>query len=147
MMIIGGHHSRELPPPELLVRWVEMLLQNYNVDADITWILERTNIHIVPIANPDGRKYGGSGRDSCESDFRGETPLSEPETEALYSYFKTVFPQDASKGTVGNAMENRNQACPVFTPGLFIDVHSSGDFIYFPWGMDDSPSPNHSGFR
>ena len=40
-------------------------------------------------------------------------------------------------------MENRNQACPVYTPGLFIDVHSSGDFIYFPWGMDDSPSPNH----
>ncbi|KAL3915152.1 MAG: hypothetical protein SGILL_005781 [Bacillariaceae sp.] len=56
MMVIGGHHSRELAPPETILRWVEHMLSNYGTDTDITWILNRTNIHIVPLANPDGRE-------------------------------------------------------------------------------------------
>lgn len=183
MMILGGHHSRELPPPEMLLRWVEMLLENYSFDADITWILERTNIHVVLISNPDGRAYVqqhldwyyrknahiygcdegissdgvdlnrnwpmfwgrdiGSSSDFCDSSFRGGAPLSEPETSSLYNYFKSIFPRNVSKGTVKNATEKLNEKCPVNTPGLFIDVHSSGNFIYFPWGISDTLSPNH----
>lgn len=55
VVLVGGHHSRELPPPEALMRLIEKLLQNYGVDADMTMILDRTTIHVVPIANPDGR--------------------------------------------------------------------------------------------
>lgn len=55
MMVIGGHHSRELPPPTLILHWAEHMLENYGKDADITWILDRTNLHLIPLANPDGR--------------------------------------------------------------------------------------------
>ncbi|KAG7354930.1 zinc carboxypeptidase [Nitzschia inconspicua] len=56
MMVIGGQHSRELPPPTLILQWAEYMLENYGKDADITWILDRTEIHLIPLANPDGRE-------------------------------------------------------------------------------------------
>lgn len=54
-MIVAGHHSRELTPPLTVLRWVESLLESYGKDPDVTWMLNRTIIHLVPIANPDGR--------------------------------------------------------------------------------------------
>ena len=41
--------------PELLARFLEMLVQGYNNDADITWILEHVEVHAILYVNPDGR--------------------------------------------------------------------------------------------
>jgi carboxypeptidase T len=51
----GGAHARELAPPELLMRFAEELVDGYDDDADITWILDTTQINIVLHVNPDGR--------------------------------------------------------------------------------------------
>jgi Zinc carboxypeptidase len=56
VLLTAGLHAREYAPPELLTRLAETLLAGYGVDADITWILNRTVVHIVPLVNPDGRK-------------------------------------------------------------------------------------------
>ncbi len=42
MLITSGVHAREWAPPELLGRFVEMLVRGYDdddADADITWVL------------------------------------------------------------------------------------------------------------
>jgi carboxypeptidase T len=183
LMIVAGQHSRELPPPEAVMRWAESLLENYGKDADITWILERTNIHIVPIANPDGREivqdnlnwlyrknahvsgcssgpqfdgvdlnrnypfhYGyefGSSSDPCSSSYRGLQALSEPESIAVYNYAKQLFSDTIKKGSVSEAQAKIDEACPDDASGIYIDIHSSGDFIYFPWALEDREAPNH----
>ncbi|KAL7479391.1 hypothetical protein ACHAW6_005124 [Cyclotella cf. meneghiniana] len=51
----AGHHAREYAPPELLMRLAEHIVEGYGQDADITWILDTTQINIVVHANPDGR--------------------------------------------------------------------------------------------
>jgi len=80
-LVTSGVHPREFAPPELLARFVEMLVNGYGEDAEITMILERTEIHAILYVNPDGRwmaeKYPelmwrknlnfGSGNDDCIS--------------------------------------------------------------------------------
>jgi Zinc carboxypeptidase len=56
VLLTAGLHAREYAPPELLTRLAETLMAGYGVDADISWILNRTVIHILPLLNPDGRK-------------------------------------------------------------------------------------------
>jgi len=56
LFIMSGLHPRELAPPELSSRWVESLINAYGNDADITAMLDYTEIHLVVQSNPDGRQ-------------------------------------------------------------------------------------------
>ncbi|MFN8596047.1 MAG: M14 family zinc carboxypeptidase [Anaerolineae bacterium] len=54
-------HAREYAPAELNTRFAEYLINNYGVDADVTWLLDYTEIHLLLQANPDGRKKAETG--------------------------------------------------------------------------------------
>jgi len=56
MFAMFGLHAREYSPPELGARFIEKLVTNYGVDADITTILDTSEIHIVLQSNPDARE-------------------------------------------------------------------------------------------
>jgi len=56
LFIMSGLHPLELAPPELSSRWVESLINAYGNDADITAMLDYTEIHLVVQSNPDGRQ-------------------------------------------------------------------------------------------
>jgi carboxypeptidase T len=60
--IMSGIHAREYAPPELTSRWVESLINGYGNDADITAILDYTEIHLVLQSNPDGRQVAEADR-------------------------------------------------------------------------------------
>ena len=55
MLVTSGVHAREYAPPELALRFAEHLLQGYDTDSDITWLLRHTEIHLILHVNPDGR--------------------------------------------------------------------------------------------
>lgn len=38
------------------MRFTTYLIDNYNTNADVTWILQHTEIHLIYYVNPDGRK-------------------------------------------------------------------------------------------
>lgn len=59
--LIAAIHARELATAETAMRFAEMLVQGYGIDADATWLLDHTEIHVVPQSNPDGRKKAESG--------------------------------------------------------------------------------------
>eukprot|EP00986_Skeletonema_menzelii_P014467 scaffold9615_cov105-Skeletonema_menzelii.AAC.1 len=54
MLIASRVHAREWATAELNARFIEALVQGYGIDADITSILERNEIHAILYANPDG---------------------------------------------------------------------------------------------
>lgn len=208
--------QREYAPPELAMRFAEKLINGYDEDPDITWILQHTGkqldsynmcidmnslacrsvilismvqlfnnaiyilpsteVHFIIHVNPDGRyvaenyrdlswrknlkdrdgcnsgeDYGvdinrnfdfnwgdrdGASNDPCASDFHGDFPESEPETQAVASYARSLFP----------ASQRRNN--PLSEPagedaiGMHVDIHSSGGYVYFPWGHADKRSPD-----
>jgi len=182
MLIVAGQHPRELTPVESVMRYAEQLLQGYDTNADATWILDRTEIHIVPIGNPDTRAlvqdnlqdflrknrhdygcrddesqavgvdlnrnfpmfYGrnsGSSDDRCRTNYRGPTSLSEVEASNFFAYAVKLFPRYAQKN-IEDAESRQDEACPETNPGIFIDVHSAGELLFFPWGHEDVDSPN-----
>lgn len=51
------HHAREPMSMESLLYYMWWLLENYNTDADATYLVNNRELHFVPVVNPDGYVY------------------------------------------------------------------------------------------
>jgi len=62
-LVMAAIHARELTTSELAWRLIDHLAGQYGVDADVTALLDHTEVWIAPVTNPDGRaivEQGGS---------------------------------------------------------------------------------------
>jgi carboxypeptidase T len=59
--LMGAMHAREYATAELAARFAEHLVAGYGADPDITWLLDHFEVHVLPQANPDGRKVAEAG--------------------------------------------------------------------------------------
>ena len=66
---VANMHGNEAVGRELMLHTILHLVQNYNTDYYIRWLLDNTRIHIMPSMNPDGFEVaqegtcqGGQGR-------------------------------------------------------------------------------------
>lgn len=170
-LIMAATHAREYATAEMATRFAEHVLQQYGVDPDITWMLDYFELHIVPQANPDGRKVaesidiwhrkntntaycptGHEGVDlnrnmswawtfdtsnTCSSGYQGPSKLSEPENIAIGNYItETVFTTDW-RG------EGPTDAAPDTLDGIFITIHSYGQYVLPTWAHTTAASsPN-----
>ncbi|MGP9023107.1 M14 family zinc carboxypeptidase [Streptomyces sp. BR1] len=57
-------HARELTTGEVSWRWIDELTSGYGKDADITKLMDTTEMWVAPIANPDGVDIVASGGDN-----------------------------------------------------------------------------------
>ena len=55
LVLISGLKANALAPVELNLQFAEHLLNSYEQDANIIWLLDQTEIHLIVVANPDGR--------------------------------------------------------------------------------------------
>ena len=61
LFITTGVHAREYATAELGTRFAEHLVDAYETDADVRWLLDHQEVHIMLQANPDGRKRAEAG--------------------------------------------------------------------------------------
>ena len=172
LFAMGSIHAREYVTAEVNTRFAEYLLQSYGTDPDATWLVDHHEIHLLLIVNPDGRRQaqtgdlwrkntnqnfcgatsssrgadlnrnfeylwnccGGSSSSQCSDVYRGPAAGSEPETDAVMTYVRSIF--DDVRGP------NITDAAPSDTQGIFIDVHSFGGDIFWPWGALSQTAPN-----
>ncbi len=182
LFIMGGLHAREISTPEVVLKFVDYLTQNYGTNPDVTWIVDHHEIVAAPLTNPDGhwyvelgggnpwywRKNGrpnsctvwpgnnggsdgvdlnrnfnwmwggvGSSSNTCSDTYRGTSAASEPETQGIQSLAASVIPDQKGPGVSDPAPSN--------TTGVFIDVHTYGGYVIWPWGHTSSSPPNGSG--
>ncbi len=76
----------------------------------------------------------GSSGNACDATYRGPSKASEPETQAVEAYIKSIFPDQRGPGI--------NDAAPAFTKGMHIDVHSFSELVLWPWGHTAVEAPN-----
>ncbi len=172
IFITSAIHAREYTTAELTTRLAENLVAGYGVDADATWILDYHEIHFMLQANPDGRKQAetgilwrkntnqnycsptsnsrgadlnrnfpynwgccnGSSTNQCDTTYRGASAASEPETQAVVNYIQNNFVDARGPGS--------NDPAPLNTEGMYLDIHSSGRLLLWPWGHTSNPAPN-----
>lgn len=172
LFVEGGIHAREYVGPELLMRFAEGLVDGYGHDADATWLLDEHDLHLLLFVNPDGRQRAEAGvmwrknanndycgnsdlrgadlnrnfefdwnccnassSDPCHEAYRGAAPESEPETQAVQDYLESIFPMQW-------APEPADEAT-----GVFIDLHSYGSNLGWPWFHTGDPGPNNTALQ
>ncbi len=177
LLITTALHAREYATAELGLRFAEHLADSYETDADVRWLLDHQEVHIMLQANPDGRKRaeewrlwrknhntnhcpsqdlndgltgpgvdlnrnfdfkfgypGGSSDQECDQTFRGPSAASEPETQAISKYMSDLFPDARGPGD--------RDAAPADTGGVYLDIHSHGRLLLWPWGHVDEVAAN-----
>ena len=165
-------HAREYVTAETALRFAEHLLSGYGIDPDITWLLDYYEVHVLPMANPDGRKQaetgilwrkntdnddgcsyssywgtdlnrnhafkwgccGGSSENPCADTYRGPSPASEPEVQAVQNYVVDIFSDQRGPEDTDPAPEDAT--------GVLIALHSYGELVLWPWGWTAFTTPN-----
>ena len=61
LFITTAVHAREYTTAELGLRFAEYLADSYETDADVRWLLDHQEVHIMLHGNPDGRKRAEAG--------------------------------------------------------------------------------------
>jgi carboxypeptidase T len=177
LFVMASIHAREYAPAELVTRFGEYLLANYDLDPDVTWLVDYHEIHLLLQSNPDGRKFaesgiswrkntnqnycsptsssrgadlnrnfafqwgccGGSSITQCSETYRGPSPASEPETQAVQSYVRAQFPDQRDDPLISPAPDNAT--------GVFLDIHSYGRLVLWPWGFTLTTPPNSNSLQ
>jgi carboxypeptidase T len=76
----------------------------------------------------------GSSGNQCDLTYRGASPASEPETQTIEAYVRSLWPDRRGPA--------KTDAAPTDTSGIHIDVHSYSQLVLWPWGDTATPAPN-----
>jgi carboxypeptidase T len=76
----------------------------------------------------------GSSGNQCDLTYRGASAASEPETQAIEAYVRSLWPDQRGP--------NLTDAAPRTTSGIHIDVHSFSQLVLWPWGTTSTLSGN-----
>ncbi|HTR53745.1 MAG TPA: M14 family zinc carboxypeptidase [Kofleriaceae bacterium] len=152
ILIDGTQHAREWIAAMTTTCVADRLVRDYDRDPAIRAFVDRTELWVVPVVNPDGYDYtwgtdrfwrknrrggygvdlnrnfaiawGGDGSSSSKRSeiYRGEYAFSEPESAAL---------RDLAKRE-GIAVH--------------VDFHAYGQLLLYPWGYTASPAKDRDRF-
>jgi carboxypeptidase T len=76
----------------------------------------------------------GSSGNVCDLTYRGPSAGSEPETQAIQAYVRSLWPDRRGP--------NPSDAAPADTSGIHLDIHSYSELVLWPWGNTATPAPN-----
>jgi hypothetical protein len=170
-LLLAAHHARELTTAETALRFAEELVAGYDHDPEATWLLDFHEIHVLPIANPDGRKLAELGlwwrkntcrTNGCTSYPRYGTDLNrnagfnwggigssdEPCSEVFRGPHAFSEPENQALRDYLRALfppqrePDATSPAPDTASGLVISLHSYSELVLYPWGWTTDPAPN-----
>ncbi|KAG8306161.1 hypothetical protein J6590_054291 [Homalodisca vitripennis] len=103
---VANMHGNEAVGRELMLHLIQYLVNSYNTDNYIKWLLDNTRIHILPSMNPDGFEVaregqcdGGQGRYNARGFdlnrnfpdyFKQNNKRGQPETDAVKEWTSKI---------------------------------------------------------
>ena len=70
----------------------------------------------------------------CGQTYHGVSAASEPETQAIQDYLRSIYPDSRA-----DALDS---PAPDDVAGLLISLHSYAQLVLYPWGNTTTPAPN-----
>jgi carboxypeptidase T len=146
------HHAREPASMQQMIYYMWYVLENYDTNPELAYVVNNTEMYFVPCINPDGYLYneqtdpngGGMHRKNRRNVGTSNKGV---DLNRNYSY------QFAGVGSSGNSnddtyrgtgafSEPETQAMEWFTENhnfkIALNYHSYADDLLFPWGYDNS---------
>lgn len=177
LFIMSSVHAREYTPAELSSRFAEYLVDNYGSDADVTWLLDYHEIHLLLLANPDGRKQAETGlswRKNTNQNYCGPTSNSRgADLNRNYEFLwgccggssgsqcsetyrgaspasepETQVVQNYVRGIFPDQRGDLiTDPAPADASGIFLDMHSYSQLVLWPWGFTTNLAPNSTALQ
>jgi murein tripeptide amidase MpaA len=151
-VVNGGQHAREWVTPMTVMYIAERLLLEYGSDVRSTGLLDRLELYLVPVMNPDGyvythgvnalwrknRRRGGAcdGVDlnrNWSYGFGGEGSSADPCNETFRGASAFSEPELLGLKALLDSLAAERRLM------LHWDVHSNGASILSPWGYTRTP--------
>jgi len=174
--LMSQMHARELATGELSYMWIDYLVNNYGVRADVTALMDSTELWVIPIANPDGvdivasnstrpvsqRKNAhtngcsgtGLGVDlNRNSDYHWDVNQGAACTETYPGAGPASEPETVGiQNFLAKIYRDTKPAgdfspATVDTTGAFITVHSYAQLDIYPYGWTNTLAPNNTDLK
>ncbi len=144
------HHAREPASVAQLIMYMYYLLENYNSNAEVQYLVNNSEMFFIPLINPDGYFYnetnspngGGMWRKNRRNNGNGTYGV---DLNRNYGYNWAYDNQGSSgnpssdtyRGTAAfSEPETRNirDFCNTHQFRLTVNYHTYGDLLIYPWG-------------
>ncbi|MEM9821118.1 MAG: M14 family metallopeptidase, partial [Bacteroidota bacterium] len=156
------HHAREANSLSQLVFYMWYLLENYETDEEIKYLVDHTEMYFVPCVNPDGYIYneqtdpngGGLWR---KNRYAEGGQVYGVDLNRNYDYQWAADDIGSSndpntntyRGTAGFS-EPETQAirdfCNQHQFKICLNYHTHGNLLIYPWGYNDQITNDHATF-
>jgi murein tripeptide amidase MpaA len=156
----GGIHAREWIGEEVVLCYMNWLVDNYGTDPRATWLVDNRQIYLSPCVNPDGfvysqttgdwrknRRNNGDGTygvdlnrnwgGSCNGDPNGAWGVGESHTTSSETYCgPSAFSEPETQAMRNFILAHNFQ--------ITITYHSFGEELYWPWGYSTTVQAPHN---
>ena len=125
----AAHHGNEVGSSETIIMFTKYILDNYKTDERIANIVQKVEMWIIPMVNPDGvakrTRYNANYKDlnrnygyHFRAGYKAGSPFSEPETRAVRDHAANI---------------------PF---SLSLSFHCSGDIVNYVWNYTKVRCPD-----
>jgi hypothetical protein len=157
ILINGCHHSNELLGGEICLAFLHDVASRYGNDPDLTRLLGRFRVIVVPVVNVDGHNVVTSGKDprwrKNRRDTDGDGRVEYPEgvdlnrnydfnwahggsADARSERYRGPFPFSESEASAIASLAREERFLCSLT------YHSQGEVIYYPWTWGGRKAPD-----
>lgn len=154
MLYTAVHHAREPASVSQLIMYMYYLLENYNTNAEVKYLVDNLEMYFVPVVNPDGYIYNETTDPGCGGMWRKNRKDNGDGTFGIdlnrnygYNWGFDDFgssPQTSSdvyRGTAGFSepeTKNLRNFCNSRQFKLTLNYHTYGNLLIYPWGYQPS---------
>lgn len=157
------HHAREPNSLTQLIYYMWYLLENYETNPEVQFIVDNTALYFIPCVNPDGYIHneliepngGGLWRKNRNVNSNGTFGVDLNRNYG-YEWGHDDFGSSPNPGSqvyrgTGAFSEPETQAMRAFCNAhefvVALNYHSYGNLLIYPWGYSDTPSDDAATFN
>jgi carboxypeptidase T len=158
------HHAREPNSLSQMIFYLWYLLENYNTNPEIKYLVDNTEMYFIPCVNPDGYKFneknnpqgGGLWRKNTRKDDTGKVQGVDLNRNYGYEWGydntgSSILPSDATYRGPSAFSEPETSAIREFCVShnfkIALNYHTFGNYVIHPWGYSDLPTDEDAIFK
>ncbi len=154
----GMHHAREPIGMQLLLYYMYYLLENYDTDEEVQYLVNNREMYFIPIINVDGYEYnrstnpsgGGMWRKTRRDNGNGSYGVDPNRNyDYKWGYDNSGSSSDPWDETYRGPYAFSEQCMQTMRDFCFdndfkiaMNYHSYSNLLLYPWGYTEDPCPD-----